>query len=113
MRTSQIRSAAAETWMERALESPVSMDETTAYDPEIEVRAAGDITRWTVQKNMTASNEYREHTVSWDARTGRDTVGETGAGIGTGFLDTLSGGDRIAVIARALVSERSHFPGTD
>ncbi|KAJ6474775.1 hypothetical protein C8R45DRAFT_382144 [Mycena sanguinolenta] len=61
---------------------------------------AGEGRRWAVQKNYTASSDFRKHIVAWDAD-GSLTAGP-GAGGDTGFIDCLEAGDRIELIARAM-----------
>lgn len=79
--------------------------------------------RWLVQMNAQASHHIRHHEVVWsstDASTtaalrsgnvgGAEYDEKTGSGRGLGFVDNLQSGDRIALIARALVSVTSSDP---
>ena len=61
---------------------------------------------WLLQRNARASLNTRQHTIIW---TDIDECGEveddidTGRGLGAGFVRSLIAGDRIAIMARALV----------
>ena len=60
---------------------------------------------WEIQRNIAQSYESKTHVVTW-SRSG--TISEVeanrrGCGTGAGFLLALIPGDRIAVIARAMV----------
>ena len=74
----------------------------------VEVAAHGT-KRWVVQRNLVASSTVREYRVVWkddDCETleGKELL--EGCGCGTGFLDALRPGDRIAVVARAKVRDQ-------
>lgn len=63
---------------------------------------------WLIQRNVRASSEVRHHRIIWEdtdveTSSGGDEDPDTGCGRGTGFVRSLSGGDRIALIVRALV----------
>jgi hypothetical protein len=94
--------AEARLWLDRAVQGPIGVDAALGYEPTLEVMGERN-SRWRVQKNFTASREFREHVVVWDAD-GTATPGpEAGAGDGEGFVHRLETGDRIGVIARAMV----------
>ncbi|KAJ7080207.1 hypothetical protein B0H15DRAFT_953698 [Mycena belliarum] len=59
-------------------------------------------TRWPVQRNFTASTEFREHSVVWNAGATAPQGSTTGGGDGAGFIEQLAPNDRISVVARAL-----------
>ncbi|KAJ6480593.1 hypothetical protein C8R47DRAFT_1218782 [Mycena vitilis] len=91
---------------EPCINAPVELD-SAAYDTKLEVEGAGpegNESRWPVQKNFCASNESREHVLTWNAGAVA-SQSDTGSGDGEGFVERLKAGDRIAVIARA------RFPG--
>jgi hypothetical protein len=81
------------------------LDTALGYDPLLEVAAPHGGTRWELQRNFCASRDYREHFVSWDSNEGHASLpaDNTGAGDGAGFVACLAAGDRISVIARAMV----------
>ncbi|KAJ7348584.1 hypothetical protein DFH08DRAFT_698579 [Mycena albidolilacea] len=58
-------------WLNRLGASPVGLETTLGYDPILEVAntaAHGEgSSRWKVQSNFCASNDHREHVVTWDA----------------------------------------------
>ncbi|KAJ7267130.1 hypothetical protein C8J57DRAFT_1068232 [Mycena rebaudengoi] len=64
--------------------------------------------RWRIQTNVCASSHPKEHTVIWEAdarREGEDHDSQAvseGSGDGAGFINSLTPGDRVAVIARAI-----------
>ena len=66
---------------------------------------------WTVQHNLVAVNQLREHVVEWwndddnssNENEDNDKDDETGKGSGKGFVRTLRPGDRVGILARALV----------
>jgi len=66
---------------------------------------------WEIQRNVRAVEEYTEHEVVWTEKASgslqeeRRVQNETGAGLGLGFVQSLQLDDRIAVVARALVSQ--------
>lgn len=92
--------AASGSWLNRAGDAPVGLDTDLGYDPVLEVKAAHGGSRWHLQSNLCASDEDREHIVTWDAD-GTCHAGAAGAGDGAGFVPRRAHGDRIAVIARA------------
>jgi hypothetical protein len=70
---------------------------------------------WLIQKNVRASSEVRHHTITWTSVDTGNGVGEvpdsdssedtdTGCGRGLEFVRSLVAGDRIAIVARALVN---------
>lgn len=63
--------------------------------------------RWHIQRNVHVSSQVREHEVVWtddvDGGDFDDEDVERGCGTGRGFVHLLRAGDRIAVMARALV----------
>lgn len=65
--------------------------------------------RWHIQRNVHVSLELKDHEVVWTERDGGPARNElevnddTGTGNGWGFVRALRAGDRIAVLARALV----------
>lgn len=71
--------------------------------------------RWHIQRNVHVSSELKDHEVVWTdrdddpAEDDTEEDGETGKGKGWGFVRTLRAGDRIAVLARALVSPFGRF----
>ena len=67
---------------------------------------------WNIQRNERANAEFQEHTVVWtegeeeleEVVDDSIVMNETGRGLGKGFVKSLMKEDRIAVMARALVS---------
>ncbi|KAJ7460299.1 hypothetical protein FB451DRAFT_1270933 [Mycena latifolia] len=101
LRPGQITGPGGRSWLERAVEHPITMNADTGYEAAIEVGDAGGNTRWAVQKNFTGSRDFRRHYVTWDVD-GTVMQGSTTGGCdGAGFMERLSSGDHIAVIARA------------
>ncbi|KAJ7082337.1 hypothetical protein C8R44DRAFT_652734 [Mycena epipterygia] len=93
----------SESLSRRAVDPPGDMLAAVRDAGFVEVNATGESTRWMVQKNFTASRETRQHCVTWNAdSTAVPGNNELGSGDGAGFVERLMGGDRIAVIARAL-----------
>lgn len=82
------------------------------WESEDVLRAAGAIQvsnpinnkrTWFIQRNVRASPEVRQHTVTWKSDGGHvDTERELEEGRGIGFVRSLVTGDRIVVMARAL-----------
>jgi hypothetical protein len=66
---------------------------------------------WLIQRNARASQELRQHTVTWtdtDATVSEtESDDDTGRGQGARFIRSLVAGDRIAVHIRALVKKFS------
>lgn len=66
---------------------------------------------WLVQRNLCANSAEREHNIVWPVSASDDPdataeeLEERGAGDGRGFVESLKGGDRVALWARAM------FPG--
>ena len=66
---------------------------------------------WHIQRNVRAVGEHTKHEVVWTADASgsvpeeRHIMDMKGAGSGVGFVQSLRMEDRIAVVARALVSE--------
>jgi len=66
---------------------------------------------WEIQRNVRAVGEYTKHAVAWTEKASGSVQeeervqDETGAGLGLGFVQSLQLDDRIAVVARALVSQ--------
>jgi hypothetical protein len=61
---------------------------------------------WLLQRNVRASQNVRQHTIIWtdiDERGEVEDDIDTGRGQGAGFVRSLIAGDRIAIMARALV----------
>ncbi|KAF8657970.1 hypothetical protein AX16_002131 [Volvariella volvacea WC 439] len=57
---------------------------------------------WVVQRNKRADPEERTHEVVWKRGECRPlNMDEDGSGNGPGFVESLKGGDRIALVARA------------
>ncbi|KAJ7131188.1 hypothetical protein C8R44DRAFT_613106 [Mycena epipterygia] len=96
--------------LERVIDSSADMLAAIRDAGLILVKAGGESTRWMVQKNFAASREFREHTVSWNAD-GNVLPGsrELGGGDGVGFIDRLTAGDRIGLIAKAVFPGWSNF----
>jgi len=84
-------------------------DTALEYDSSLEVTSPDGGSRWEVQRNLCASEEFLEHTVAWDADGASFSGVEAGAGSGAGFVACLTPGDRIAVIARAEYFGWSNF----
>ncbi|KAJ7718277.1 hypothetical protein B0H16DRAFT_1797742 [Mycena metata] len=94
---------ALDEWMALASEEPINMDVEAEYDPAAEVKDAKGSARWMIQKNLRASDEFRQHTVTWEVPVGSaSSATDTGAGDGAGFIERLTPGDCIAVVVRAL-----------
>ncbi|KAJ6606884.1 hypothetical protein B0H10DRAFT_2070560 [Mycena sp. CBHHK59/15] len=90
-------------WLRHALEGPVEFPRI-GYRSGIEVKNLVDgESHWQVQRNVTASNLLKEHTVVWvaDDLAAEPELVNNGSGDGAGFVNLLSPGDSIAVIARA------------
>ncbi|KAJ7236585.1 hypothetical protein B0H12DRAFT_126073 [Mycena haematopus] len=96
------------TWFAAAILRPIGADPTVA-DEVPNPAAANGSTRWDVQRNHCASNEYRRHVVVWDEVEGVLKGTGAGAGTGEGFIACLAPGDRILVIARALCPGRVNW----
>jgi hypothetical protein len=67
------------------------------------------LTRWPIQRNIHVSSAFERHEVVWTNEDRFDEATEAnaavhGSGTGRGFLSTLTGGDRVAVVVRARVS---------
>jgi len=66
---------------------------------------------WEIQRNVRAVGEYTKHEVVWTEKASGSVQeeervqDETGAGLGLGFVQSLQLDDRIAVVARAMVSQ--------
>ncbi|KAF9001542.1 hypothetical protein BDQ17DRAFT_1426501 [Cyathus striatus] len=58
---------------------------------------------WHVQSNISESNQVKMHKILWTDKFDEDDkteiINETGAGRGVGFVNSLKGGDRIALIS--------------
>ncbi|CAA7270490.1 unnamed protein product [Cyclocybe aegerita] len=72
----------------------------STYDPDV----------WVIQRNVRASKGHTTHDILWTAENvddveTRESLDDTGAGRGAGFVSSLEMGDRLAIIARA------RFPG--
>ncbi|KAJ7705704.1 hypothetical protein B0H16DRAFT_1346082 [Mycena metata] len=104
LRRSQVvpRVLSLDTWMSNATHGVIPMDASVGYDPAAELKDSTGKSRWNVQRNVTASNQFREHTVTWEADGSVAPATDSGAGDGANFLEQLSPGDAIAVVARAL-----------
>ncbi|KAJ7131198.1 hypothetical protein C8R44DRAFT_978169 [Mycena epipterygia] len=69
----------SESWLERAIDSTIDMDSESGYDHAL------------------------EHSVAWNADGAvAPGIREVGGGEGAGFIERLTSGDRIAVIAKAV-----------
>lgn len=86
----------------------VAVPETTKREDGIET-VITEKKVWHVQRNVHARNLFKEHEIVWNHSdddqdgTAEDVVAETGAGKGGDFVRLLRPGDRIRVIARAMV----------
>ncbi|KAJ6516901.1 hypothetical protein C8R47DRAFT_1088595 [Mycena vitilis] len=59
--------------------------------------------RWRVQTNQCGSMAPKYHTISWRTDESDPTeVEKSGSGAGAGFLEALTAGDTIAIVARAM-----------
>lgn len=69
----------------------------------MEAEAEGQ-TKWHVQSNVTATHQVKTHEVIWQHGViEEEATAFNGKGSGEGFLGALRPGDRIAIIARAMV----------
>ena len=62
---------------------------------------------WLIQRNVRASSDIAQHTITWiaiDACGDGEEDFNMGCGRGAGFVRSLIAGDRVAIMARALVS---------
>jgi hypothetical protein len=58
-----------------------------------------------LQRNVQARRNFKVHELVWELGTeGKKWDRETGAGRGVGFVEALKPGDRVAVLAHAVVS---------
>ena len=86
-----------------------------SQDAEVRDSTDGRTRRWHVQSNVNSSPEVRRHEVLWKSEDTFNDEEESdakvqGRGIGRGFINTLSSGDRIGVVARARVCFNIIFP---
>ncbi|KAF7332357.1 hypothetical protein MKEN_00117400 [Mycena kentingensis (nom. inval.)] len=98
-----------------ASSAPIELESAAVagYDTRIEVPVSESYvrSRWLVQKNYTASRQFRTHVVTWNAGEEErdeeqvDIDERRGAGLGDRFVDNLEVGDRIALFVR------SKYPG--
>ncbi len=95
------------------MQRPVNITTFTDYDlglTELRSPYKSRNRRWLVQMNTQASRHVRDHEVVWSDLSSAEGAPEpeydekTGSGRGLDFVETLQAGDRIALIARALVS---------
>ncbi|KAJ7098467.1 hypothetical protein C8R43DRAFT_251617 [Mycena crocata] len=98
-----------ESWLERAVHSPTAMDADEGYDSTIEVKRPEKTSRWMVQMNFVASLQFRQHSVIWYADGSVTPESGQGRGDGSGFVENLAAGDRIALIARATTPGRRNI----
>jgi hypothetical protein len=108
-------------------QGPINLNNTTIITADDDECGITELTspysrqnkRWLVQMNVQASRHIKRHDVIWtreseaEARFNGDPSEEdpapeynkeTGSGRGKGFVQTLRAGDRISLVARALVS---------
>ncbi|KAJ7032421.1 hypothetical protein C8F04DRAFT_1185062 [Mycena alexandri] len=88
-------------WMATATVRVIHVDALAAYDPAAQVKHAKGNSRWKVQHNVTAPSLFRVHRYLRGRRISSAWHGFR-AGDGAGFLEQLSAGDAITVVARAL-----------
>lgn len=101
-------------WIKKAINRPVNISAFTDDDfgfTEVRSPYKSKNERWLVQKNLQASRDVRYYEVAWpdpssgvrDAEPKPEHNEMSGSGRGLEFVETLQAGDRIALVARALV----------
>ncbi len=104
--------------MEEVIRGPANITTLTGYQlglTELRSPYKSKNRRWVAQRNVVASSHIRDHEVIWSDLSSAEGGSEPeydethGSGRGLGFVKTLQAGDRIALVARALVSPISHF----
>lgn len=99
-------------WMKEAQKGPVNITTFTDYDlglRELRSPYKSRNRRWLVQMNAQASRHTRRYEIAWSNSSSATGSQEpeydekNGSGRGLEFVETLQAGDRIALVARALV----------